>query len=153
MTSFHITRLLLKTMLVLRATAMNQRLLLVHWTSKETGLRALFGTRIKSNYGDAIQLNEETKYRASTDRGSLKADIIAEINDNFRIAGADTKAGRRLKTMLDNFYYENISFDSGVGSIEKSIETGDAQAWEHTFAVDISMTIGVGIGLDGWFWI
>ena len=96
----------------------------------------------------AIQLNEETKYRASTDRGSLKADIIAEINDNFQIAGVDTKAGRRLKTMLDNFYYENISFDSGVGSIEKSIETGDAQAWEHTFAVDISATIGVGIGLD-----
>ena len=92
----------------------------------------------------AIQLNEETKYRASTDRASLKADVISDINSNFQIAGVDTQAGRRLKNVLDAFFFENISFDSGVGSIEKSIETGNARAWEHTFSTDISASIGVG---------
>ena len=96
----------------------------------------------------AIQLNERTKYLASSDKEGLKAAVVSEINDNFRIAGVDTKAGTRLKNMLDAFFFENISFDSGVGSVEKSIETGNATAWEHTFAVDIAATIGVGLGLN-----
>ena len=96
----------------------------------------------------AIQLNERTKYLASSDKEGLKAAVVSEINDNFSIGGVDTKAGTRLKNMLDAFFFENISFDSGVGSVEKSIETGNATAWEHTFAVDIAATIGVGLGLN-----
>ncbi len=96
----------------------------------------------------AIQLNEQTKYLASTDKGSLKAAVIQEINESFQVNGNDTNAGRRLKNLIDSFFFENISFDSGVGSIEKSIETGNAQAWEHTFASEISASIGVEIGVD-----
>ena len=96
----------------------------------------------------AIQLNEQTKYLAATDKGSLKASVIEEINQNFQVLGNDTQAGRRLKNIIDAFFFENISFDSGVGSIEKSIETGNARAWEHTFSTDISASIGVGLGVN-----
>ncbi|MDA8917844.1 LamG domain-containing protein [Flavobacteriaceae bacterium] len=95
-----------------------------------------------------IQLNEEKKYLARSDRDALKATINAEINENFSIAGVLTRSGSALRSLLNGYFYENISFDSGVGSIEKSIESGNTTAWEHTFATNIEASVGLELGLD-----
>ena len=95
-----------------------------------------------------IQLNEEKKYLARADRDALKATINADINEHFSIAGVLTRSGSALRALLNGYFYENISFDSGVGSIEKSIESGNTSSWEHSFATNIDAYIGLELGLD-----
>lgn len=95
-----------------------------------------------------IQLNEEKKYLARSDRDALKATIESEINQNFSIDGRLTPTGSNLSSILDGYFYENISFDSGVGSIAKSIETGSASSWEHTFAYNLESSIAVEVAVN-----
>ena len=95
-----------------------------------------------------IQINEETKYLAASDRESIKQGIISSINENFVVEGDASEAGKRLRRMVDKFFFENISFDAGVGSIEKSVETGVATAWEYAFSTDVSLSLGYALGVN-----
>ncbi|MGC6402695.1 MAG: LamG-like jellyroll fold domain-containing protein, partial [Flavobacteriaceae bacterium] len=85
-----------------------------------------------------ILLNESQKYKAHNDKTSLKSEILTRIEDFRDLAGNPTASYTKLKQLLENTFSEVISFDAGVGSISRSIDTQKSDTNEFTFNFDIN---------------
>lgn len=95
-----------------------------------------------------IQTNEETKYLANSNRPQLRDRIENGIFDNFspESSGGSTSttllnpAGGTLNQLFDQNFYENISFDSGVGEFTKSISSGKTNVDSYSFTFELEQT-------------
>lgn len=112
-----------------------------------------------------IQINEETKYMANSDRQSLQDRVETDIVDNFSrgfagLGGIDNDdnteegsnllnpGGQSLKELYNQNFYENISFDSGVGEFTKTISSGKTNVEEFAFTFELEQTNELEVVLD-----
>jgi hypothetical protein len=87
-----------------------------------------------------IQNNEQKKYQAFNERDQLKASLYAGIDVlKNPITNALSANAQKLKELLNKTFYENISFDAGVGDITKSTSI------ERIGATSISYDLEVGL--------
>jgi len=87
-----------------------------------------------------ILLNESQKYKAHNDKESLKTEVLARIEDFRDLSGNPTASYTKLSQLLENTFSEVISFDAGVGSISRSVDTQKSDTNEFTFNFDINTT-------------
>ncbi len=105
--------------------------------------------------------NERSKYRALYDRENLKAETLDVIDaylgtiedaidnevdspffsDNFT-------SGTNIRALIDENFSDNISFDSGVGEITRTIETIVVNNNSTFFNVKLDASIGVTLGVE-----
>ncbi|MGC6480489.1 MAG: LamG-like jellyroll fold domain-containing protein [Flavobacteriaceae bacterium] len=121
-----------------------------------------------------IQTNERRKYLANADRGRLKNEVLESFDEIFTgdsdlslVAGEgavsyETEDGTpksidtsdlspdalTLLNLINENFYENISFDSGVGEISKSITTAKTVSEDYSFTYELNASIGLEIGVD-----
>lgn len=91
---------------------------------------------------EAIVRNEAQKYKAYMMRDDLKSSIKESILRSYRdVSGATlTKAGNRLKQILDEAFYRNLSIDASVGSFVGKTTVESATSWTTSFS------LGLGFG-------
>ena len=92
-----------------------------------------------------IQKNEEIKYMANSDKQGLKNRIDRGIIDNFSDKSSSDSnllnpGGSSLKQLFDQNFYENISFDSGLGEFTKSVSSGKTNIDEYSFTFELEQT-------------
>lgn len=124
-----------------------------------------------------IQTNERRKYLANSDRGQLKNEVLREFDEIFNAASAtpsstsssnssgvtydgedgtprsiDTSElspdGLSLLGLIRENFFENISFDSGVGEISKSVTTAKTVSEDYSFTYELEASIGLEVGVD-----
>ncbi len=78
-----------------------------------------------------IQDNERSKYIAKTNRDNLKNDILNTITANF---DGDNK--ELLIDLLDQEFYSNRSFDSGLGEFTNSVTTTVVNSSSYQTVID-----------------
>ncbi len=103
-------------------------------------------TYYKSNinlWRQTILQNELTKYQAYNDREGLKTSIESLINDLKE--SSDTKDG--LRSMLNETFFKNISFDTGTGEFTQSYEIEGVKTKTHITTTQIDEEIGGKLGL------
>ncbi len=86
-----------------------------------------------------IQNNEKQKYQAFNERDKLKSSLYANIdalkNPLTNVLSAN---GQRLKDLLNKSFYENISFDAGVGDFSKSYSIERVSSNSVSYDVEVS---------------
>ncbi len=120
---------------------------------------------------ETVLENEKTKYEALNSRNSYKNGLVevleeqkTAINEQIEKAGIGVSSEKlkskiedleQLETMLDERFYENISFDAGVGEFSKSSESTSisVKTTEINFAIEtgVALTIGAetnGVGIE-----
>lgn len=105
-----------------------------------------------------IQINEETKYLANSDREGLRQRIESDFRSYFAPeTNADgsandgtffNPAGRNLNGLFQENFFENISFDSGLGEFTKTVSTGKTDANEYTVGFEIEQNNELEVVLD-----
>jgi hypothetical protein len=123
----------------------------------------------RAEYAEKIRLwrkvildNEKIKYTAKNDRAAYKtglAGVIAnftkgvkEAYDDISYAASKEKLANQLnqsnqlKSMLDSEFEKNISFDSGLGSYSRSIETSVVSAASTSYNIVIDQSVAVILG-------
>ena len=104
-----------------------------------------------------IQSNEETKYLANSNRPELRQRIQSDIIDNFSADSASVSStdssllnpgGATLNELFNQNFYENISFDSGVGEFTKTISSGKTNVEEYSFTFALEQTNELEVVLD-----
>jgi hypothetical protein len=86
-----------------------------------------------------IQNNEKQKYLAFNDRDKLKASLYANIDAlKNPLTNSLSANGQRLKDLLNKSFYENISFDAGVGDFTKSYSIERVGSNSISYDVEVS---------------
>ena len=124
----------------------------------------------KDQYEEQVRLwksvihnNEQTKYNAINNREEVREslsdliddyaeDIIDEIDkgnlasDKRKLLEDFLKNANDVQTLLQDKYFENISFDAGVGEISKSVQTASVIGNSISFNLNIDETASIGTG-------
>jgi len=111
-------------------------------TENENGVlsRTYYASSIKL-WRQVILLNEASKYQAFQQRDELKGSLEDLING----LPNDQNAAQLAQLLNDNFY-ENISFDGGVGGFTKSIESQSLRQDSYTFEFDLDTSFAQEFG-------
>ena len=91
--------------------------------------------------------NELAKYQALTDKDGLKTslnDIIESLKDP--VTNKLSESGEQLKKMLNDTFYENISFDAGVGDFTKGFGIDRLTATSLSYELQVDASIGAAYG-------
>jgi hypothetical protein len=91
--------------------------------------------------------NELVKYQAFNDRNALKTSLDAIINSlKDPVTNAFSESATQLKNLLNATFFENISFDAGVGEFTKSyaVERLTASTLSYELQIDSSVAIAIG---------
>lgn len=91
--------------------------------------------------------NELSKYQALNDKDRLKAslnDIIDGLKDP--ITNTLSKSAKELKDLLNVTFFENISFDAGVGEFSKGFQVERLTTNSFTYTLDVESSIGYEFG-------
>jgi hypothetical protein len=113
------------------------------------------GVLTKSAYNSSINLwrkiilnNELQKYQAFKDKDQLKASlnsIIESLKDPVtKKLSASAKA---LQDLLNKTFFENISFDAGIGEITKGLGIGRLSSTSYSYEVQVDEAFIVATGL------
>ena len=108
-----------------------------------------------------ILKNEQSKYRALYDRENLKAETLAILDaylENIQEAiandedspftGDNFTSATNIRALIDDNFAENISFDSGVGEIVRTVETIIVNNNSTFFNQKLDESIGVALGVE-----
>lgn len=117
------------------------------------------GVQTKSAYQSSINLwrkiilnNELTKYQALSDKDRLKSSLNAII-ESLKDPKTNTlsASAKQLKDLLNKTFFENVSFDSGIGELTKSFEVGrlTANTYSYEMQLDESVLVAAGFKLNG----
>ncbi|PQJ75198.1 LamG-like jellyroll fold domain-containing protein [Polaribacter gangjinensis] len=93
--------------------------------------------------------NELVKYQAFKNRNALKTsldDIVESLKDPE--TGALSETAKQLKDLLDATFYENISFDAGVGEFTKGFSVERLTTSTLSYELQIDSSVAVAIGAD-----
>lgn len=91
--------------------------------------------------------NELSKYQALNDKDRLKSSldkIIESLKDPITNTLSDS--AKELKSLLNTTFYENISFDAGVGEFTKGFQVERLTANSFTYTLDVDSSIGYKYG-------
>ncbi len=108
------------------------------------------GVLSRNSYVNSINLwrkiilnNESTKYSAFTDKDKLKTSLN-NIVDGLKdpITKTLSASAKGLKDMLNATFFQNISFDAGVGEITKSYSVERVSSSSLSFNLDIDRSFG-----------
>jgi len=108
------------------------------------------GVLSRNSYVNSINLwrkiilnNESTKYSAFNDRDKLKTSLN-NIVDGLKdpITKTLSTSAKGLKDMLNATFFQNISFDAGVGEITKSYSVERVSLSSLSFNLDIDRSFG-----------
>ncbi len=117
------------------------------------------GVLSKSAYQSSVNLwrkiilnNEFTKYQALTDKEKLKSSLNAII-ESLKDPGTNTlsESAKQLKDLLNKTFFENVSFDSGLGELTKSFEIGrlSSNTYSYELQLDESVVLATGAKVNG----
>jgi hypothetical protein len=117
------------------------------------------GVLSKSAYNSSINLwrkiilnNELTKYQALTDKDKLKSSLNAII-ESLKDPATNTlsESAKQLKDLLNKTFFENVSFDSGIGELTKGYQIGrlSANTYSYELQFDQSFVAAVGAEFNG----
>lgn len=91
--------------------------------------------------------NELVKYQAFNDRNALKKSLDG-IVDSLKdpVTNTLSDSAKQLKDLLNATFYENISFDAGVGGFTKgfSVERLTASTLSYELQIDSSVAVAIG---------
>lgn len=117
------------------------------------------GVLSKSAYNSSINLwrkiilsNELTKYQALTDKDKLKSSLNAIIESlKDPVTNTLSESAKQLKDLLNKTFFENVSFDSGIGELTKGYEIGrlSASTYSYELQLDESFVAAVGAEVNG----
>lgn len=95
--------------------------------------------------------NERSKYAAMNDRSTYKQGLFDKINST----SGQLNGLSGFKNMVTKGFSDNISFDSGVGEITKSVESGiiNGNSTKLTFSLDESFSLDMGFTINDTGWI
>ena len=91
--------------------------------------------------------NELTKYQALKDKDQLRTSlnsIIETLKDPK--TGALTTSGKQLKDLLNKTFFENISFDSGIGEITKGFEIAQLTTNTYSYELQLDQSVVAAVG-------
>ena len=104
-----------------------------------------------------IQINEETKHMANSDREGLRQRIEGDFQRYFSPGDSEQSntngtffnpPGETLNQMFQENFFENISFDSGVGEFTKTVGTGKTDVNEYTVGFELEQSNELEVVLD-----
>ncbi|BAO74694.1 LamG-like jellyroll fold domain-containing protein [Winogradskyella sp. PG-2] len=110
-----------------------------------------------------ILKNEQSKYRALYDRENLKAETLASLdtylesieeaiandfNEDNPITQYNFTTATNIRALIDANFAENISFDSGVGEIVRTVETIIVNNNSTFYNIELDESIGVVLGAE-----
>lgn len=113
------------------------------------------GVLSRNSYVNSINLwrkiilnNERQKYIAFNDRDRLKSDLYRNI-DVLRnpVTNALSANAQKLRELINKSFYDNVSFDAGVGDYSKSYSIERVGATSLTFNLDVSADWSDKLGL------
>ncbi|MNK06805.1 hypothetical protein D3C87_247070 [compost metagenome] len=112
------------------------------------------GVLSKSSYLSSINLwrkiilnNELTKYQALKDKDKLKQSLNAIIESlKDPKTGALSASGKKMKDLLNATFFENISFDAGVGEITKGYQTGRLSGTSQSYELQLDESVVASVG-------
>jgi hypothetical protein len=112
------------------------------------------GVLTKSAYQSSINLwrkiilnNELTKYQALKDKDQLRTSLNAIIETlKDPKTGALTASAKELKDLLNKTFFENLSFDSGIGEITKGFEIGQLTTNSYSYELQIDQSVASAVG-------
>ncbi|RCH55713.1 laminin G [Mucilaginibacter hurinus] len=112
------------------------------------------GVLTKSAYQSSVNLwrriilnNELSKYQALKDKDKLKASLNAIIESlKDPVTNTLSESAKKLKDLLNTTFYENISFDSGIGEITKGFETGRISSNSLSYALQLDEAVVASVG-------
>lgn len=114
------------------------------------------GVLSKSAYQSSINLwrkiilnNELTKYQALKDKDQLKASLNAIIESlKDPKTGALSASAKELQDLLNTTFYENISFDSGIGELTKGFEIGQLSTKTYSYELQLDESVVAAVGAE-----
>jgi hypothetical protein len=108
-----------------------------------------------------ILKNEQSKYRALYDRENLKAETLAILDtylgsieeaiandEDNPFTGENFTSATNIRALIDANFAENISFDSGVGEIVRTVETIVVNNNSTFYNVELDASIGTTLGVE-----
>jgi sortase (surface protein transpeptidase) len=113
------------------------------------------GVLSRNHYVNSINLwkkiilnNEASKYSAFSDKELLKTSLNRTV-DSLRDPVTQTFSPRTksLKDLLDGTFYQNISFDAGVGEIAKSYEVERISSSKLSFNIELNKVLEAQVGV------
>jgi hypothetical protein len=119
------------------------------------------GTLTKAAYNASIKLwrkiilnNELSKYQALNNKDSLKTSLNSII-ESLRDPATRTfsASAQKLKDLLNTTFYENISFDAGIGEFTKGFQiedlTSNSLSYELQIDASVALTLGATLNAAG----
>ncbi|MGO4904523.1 LamG-like jellyroll fold domain-containing protein [Flavobacterium sp. W20_MBD1_R3] len=112
------------------------------------------GVLSKSAYTSSINLwrkiilnNELTKYQALKDKDQLKASLNAIIESlKDPVTNTLSPSAKELKDLLNKTFFENLSFDSGIGELTKGYEIGRLSASTYSYELQLDAAVVASVG-------
>lgn len=112
-----------------------------------------------------IYENEKTKYNALNNRNAVREALIDSLNVYVTSIASQIDQGllapdkkqqlaeflnnaKEVRTLVDKKFYENISFDAGVGEITKSVLSSSVVAAEKSFEIEVDEEFATSTGFD-----
>jgi len=91
--------------------------------------------------------NELSKYNAFNDRDKLKASLNTIVNGlKNPITNTYSASAKSLINALNATFFQNISFDAGVGQITKSYEVERVSASSLSYDIEIDASVAANLG-------
>jgi hypothetical protein len=109
-----------------------------------------------SAYNSSINLwrkiilnNELTKYQALTDKDELKSSLNAII-ESLKDPATNTlsESAKQLQDLLNRTFFENVSFDSGIGELTKGFEVDRLTANTYSYELQLDEAVVVAVGAE-----
>ncbi|SDX72735.1 LamG-like jellyroll fold domain-containing protein [Flavobacterium degerlachei] len=112
------------------------------------------GVLSKSAYSSSINLwrkiilnNELTKYQALKDKDQLKASLNAIIESlKDPVTNTFSESAKQLKDLLNKTFFENVSFDSGIGELTKGYEIGRLSTNTYSYELQLDASVVASVG-------
>jgi len=113
------------------------------------------GVLSRNHYVNSINLwkkiilnNEASKYSAFSDKELLKTSLNRTV-DSLRdpVTQAFSPRSKSLKDLLNGTFYQNISFDAGVGEIAKSYEVERISSSKLSFNIELNRVLEAQVGV------
>lgn len=112
------------------------------------------GILSKKSYLNSINLwkkiilnNENAKYNAFTDKEKLKSSLNTTINGlKDPITNSLSPSAKSLINLLNSTFFQNISFDAGVGDITKSFEIQRISSSSLSYNLQVDAQVAAKLG-------
>lgn len=113
------------------------------------------GVLSRNHYVNSINLwkkiilnNEASKYSAFSDKELLKTSLNRTV-DSLRdpVTQAFSPRSKSLKDLLNGTFYQNISFDAGVGEIAKSYEVERISSSKLSYNIELNRVLEGQVGI------